>query len=318
MELYLLLSNYFSLEPLFLCNRMGILSGWNLRIISASFLLSSSLSCIVNPIIIIKRLILWWIRNCYHHHHPPTLLLIHRRLHPTHLPSRFHPWNLLHFWVYRLSILFSNYLSWTHALIKGPAKPNHPATHCSQTPPYPFLLSFSSASTTLFGPFGVFHFKFGYTFKAHFPNSQCSCTCLHKLDTGPPIIAKVSRTLPWTQVSLWSDFCIFSPPFQAMQISSSAFIINFSALAPCSRRTLSFPACFHFAVALFAERNFKYKLGHSRCLLHSFPPGRLELGFGWPLTPAILRLRRRALLPSRKFNSTEFYGISSLIFLLAN
>lgn len=46
---YLLLSNYLSLLCLILLNRIGILSGWNLRIISASCLLSE-------PYIIIYQL----------------------------------------------------------------------------------------------------------------------------------------------------------------------------------------------------------------------------------------------------------------------
>ncbi len=48
MHQYLLLSNCFSFELRFLFSRIGILSGWNLRIISASLRLSYSPSyCIV-------------------------------------------------------------------------------------------------------------------------------------------------------------------------------------------------------------------------------------------------------------------------------
>ena len=49
-EMYLLLSNSLSLLCLILLRRMGILSGWNLRIISAYCLLSE-------PYIIIKSII---------------------------------------------------------------------------------------------------------------------------------------------------------------------------------------------------------------------------------------------------------------------
>ena len=236
----------------------------------------------------IKRLILWWIRNCYHRHHRPLILLPNlHRLNPIHLIHHFNLWNLLRFWVYRLSILFSNYLLWTHALIQVQAKHLPPAHLCLQTPPYPSLLSSSSTSTALFEPSAVSHFQFGCTFQVHFPSSQCSCTCQHKPDTDPPIIAPIAHTPTWRQASLLSNFDIFFRPFQAKQISSSTSLISSSALAPCWTRISSFPACFHFAVALFVERNFKYMLGRSRCLLRSSLKGMSEPDFLLPSVQAL-------------------------------